>query len=280
MYVKIITMETLYIVIIFIMLLIVISIIYSHFKIDISFYDIKNNKIDKNIKIVFLSDLHNRNFIDKLVKIVNSINPDIIICGGDMSNERMDENEHFIELIEKLGDKTIYYTYGNHEEKLELEDRKEYDKLILSSKIITLNNTHKSLSHNIMLYGLDNEKETYIDFGKLGLSKKYIIDKLGVIDENKFNILIAHNPLEFKSYVESNYDLVLCGHIHGGVIKIPFLSGLFSPDITFFPKYYANKYKKDNTEMIVSRGLGYSKRIPFRVNNPAEIVVINIMKEN
>ena len=279
MYVKIITMDAIYIVIIFILLLAIISIIYSHFKIDISFYDVKNKKIDKNIKIVFLSDLHNRNFIDKLVNKVNSINPDIIIFGGDMVNEKMKDTIHFVELIGKLKDKTIYYTYGNHEENLEPEDRKDYDKIILSSKLITLNNAHKSLSHNVMLYGLDSENDTYMDFGKLGLSKKYITNKLGVIDQSKFNILIAHNPLEFDSYVESKYDLVLSGHIHGGVIRLPFKKGLLSPDVTFFPKYFHKSYIKDKTQMIVSRGLGYSKRIPFRINNPAEIVVVNIMKE-
>ena len=85
--------------------------------------------------------------------------------------------------------------------------------------------------------------------------------------------------MEFDSYVDTKADLVLSGHVHGGLIILPLIGALFSPDYTFFPKYYKDSYTKDNTKMIVSRGLGYSARIPIRINNPGEVVIINLMKE-
>ena len=91
--------------------------------------------------------------------------------------------------------------------------------------------------------------------------------------------MIAHNPLEFSSYVDSNVDLVLSGHVHGGLARIPLIGGILSPDYTFFPKYDSGMYIKKRTRMIVSRGIGYSKRIPFRIFNPGEIVIISLMKD-
>jgi predicted MPP superfamily phosphohydrolase len=180
-------------------------------------------------------------------------------------------------LLEKY---KCYYTFGNHEERLDEVCKKSFINLVSNNtKIKLLNNSSESLTENIVLYGLDNDIETYTFFGKKALDKEYITSKLGNIDEKKYNILLAHNPLEFASYVHYKANLVLSGHIHGGIVRIPFLKGVLSPDITFFPKYDSGEYNKGNTKMIVSRGLGFSKRIPFRVFNPAEIVVINLKKD-
>ena len=270
-------MEIVYIILIIVVLLVFISIIYSHFKIDISFYNIKNKKIDKSIKMIFLSDLHNRDITDKLIKIINDEKPDIVIYGGDMINEDLKEINNFINLVNKNNIKS-YYVYGNHEESLSNESINSYTNII-KDKTILLNNIYNNISNNIVLYGLDSDIDCYLNFHKLGLNKEYINNKLGNIDLNKFNILVAHNPLEFDSYVKSGYDLVLSGHVHGGLFMVPIFGALLSPDYTFFPKYNSGKYQKDSTTMIVSRGLGYSKRLHFRINNPAEVVVININKE-
>ena len=265
-------------IIIIIFIVVIISMIVSHYKLDITKFDIKNNKIDKNIKIMFLSDLHNRNITQKLTRIINDEKPDLIIMGGDMINERLKYTHNFIDLYKSLEKEKIYYTYGNHEDELYYEDKEKYNKIINKSNMIILNDKNEKLSNNIVLYGLKSQKEDYLNFGKLCLSKKIIESKLGKFDKDKFNILIAHNPLEFDSYVKSSADLVLSGHIHGGLVRLPFLGGLLSPDYTFFPKYYSGIYTKNNTSMIVSRGLGFSRRIPFRVFNNGEVVIVNLIK--
>ncbi len=262
-----------------IILSILISMIMSHFKLDITRFNIKNKKIDKNIKIIFLSDLHNRNLANKLKNIINDENPDIIIMGGDMINESLNQSNNFIKLYKLLENNKIYYTFGNHEDKLYYDELEKYTKIISKSNINILNNKSEKLSKNIILYGLKSEDEQYLHFGKLFLNKKYIESKIGKFDKNKFNILIAHNPLEFDSYVDTQADLVLSGHVHGGLIRLPLIGALLSPDYTFFPKYSSGIYKKNNTEMIVSRGLGFSRRLPFRVFNNAEVVIINLIKE-
>ncbi len=272
-------MIILYIILILILLPMFISCIISHYKLDISEYNIKNSKIDKNLKIIFLSDLHNRNLTKKLDEIINNEKPDIIIMGGDMINESLKYSNNFINLYKTLDKENIYYTFGNHEDRLYYDEMDKYIKKIKNSNIKLLNNKKDKLSKNINIYGLKSEDEQYLPFGKLFLTKEYIESKLEKFDKNKFNILIAHNPLEFKSYTDTEADLVLSGHVHGGLIRLPFLGALLSPDYTFFPKYSEGMYEKDNTMMIVSRGLGFSKRLPFRIFNNGEVVIINLSKE-
>ena len=272
-------MESLYIIIIILFLILILSIIISHIKIDITNYEIKSKKIDKDIKIIFLSDLHNRNILAKLVNIVNNEKPDIIIFGGDMINDEDNKKNYFFDLYNSLKKYTIYYTFGNHEERMCEENKNVFINSVNKTKIILLNNNRKDLTNNIEILGLDSEIEKYLKFGKKGLDVNYIYEKLGKIDNKKYNLLIAHNPLEFDSYKKYKADLVLSGHIHGGLVRIPFIKGILSPDVSFFPKYDSGEYNSNGVKMIVSRGLGYSKRIPFRVFNPAEVVIINLKKE-
>ena len=265
--------------VILIIVLFLISITICYIKIDISKYNIYSNKIDKDIRIMFLSDLHNRNIYKRLSKIINKTKPDIIICGGDMINESINKIHNFMKITPLFKNYKAYYTFGNHEEvinKNNIKEYKEYIKYINKTNIILVNNNNIDISNNIKLYGLDLILDHYGRFGKLCLNKDIITEYIGKLNTNKFNILVAHNPLEFDSYVDYKADLVLCGHIHAGVIRIPFLGALLSPDYTFFPKYYEGKYKKDNTTMIVSRGLGFSTKIPFRINNNPEVVIINL----
>ena len=142
-----------------------------------------------------------------------------------------------------------------------------------------MNNKTIKLSNNINLIGFNSDLDTYKKFHKLGLNKKIILDNINKIDLKKYNIMIAHNPLEFDSYVESKVDLVLSGHVHGGLARLPIIGGLLSPDYTFFPKYDFGMYIKDRTRMIVSRGIGYCKYIPFRIFNPGEVVIIDLIKD-
>ena len=116
---------------------------------------------------------------------------------------------------------------------------------------------------------------------------KLFIIKLFVdffVDENFWNKLYnydtQYNPLSprpelFRTYVENNIDLVLTGHAHGGQIRIPFIGGVVAPNQGLFPKYTSGLFTENNTNMIISRGIGNSI-IPFRINNRPELVVITL----
>ncbi|MDI9509764.1 MAG: hypothetical protein QM217_08140, partial [Bacillota bacterium] len=79
----------------------------------------------------------------------------------------------------------------------------------------------------------------------------------------------------FKSYISWGADLVLSGHIHGGLIRIPFIGGLISPQIKLFPKYDGGLYVENDQYMVVSRGLGSHSFMP-RILNPPEIILVSL----
>ena len=94
-------------------------------------------------------------------------------------------------------------------------------------------------------------------------------------DDNEFTILLSHRPELFDTYVKNNIDLVLSGHAHGGQLRLPFIGGLVAPHQGMFPEYDAGLYTEENTNMIVSRGVGNSI-FPFRINNRPEVILIEL----
>ena len=257
-------------------------IIDSYINIDVSHYQIKSTKISNkynNYKIMLLTDLHNRDITKKLVKIVNDENPDIIVMSGDMINEKVEGFDNFFKLCEKLKDKTIYYVFGNNEENMSDEKQNEFiNEIKEKTNVILLNNDKLELEDNFNIYGFSHQVKYYLASTKEKIDIKYIEERIGKIDTNKFNLLISHDPLLYDLYSEYGFDVVLSGHLHGGIINIPFIGGLLSPDFTFFPKYYKGVNKIEDTSLVISRGLGYGYMIPIRMFNRAEVVIINLMK--
>lgn len=277
------TLKVILITIITLIFLGVVIILDSYINIDVSYYDIKSDKItDKynNYKIMLLTDLHNRNITEKLTQIASEEKPNIIVMSGDMINEKEENGyENFISLCNELKDYTKYYVFGNHEENMTNERQNNYIKeLEEKTNIILLNNKSLELDENFNIYGFSPEVKYYMASTKEKIDKDYIENRIGKIDKSKFNLLISHDPLLYDLYDSIGYDMVLSGHIHGGIINIPFIGGLLSPDFTFFPKYYKGVNKFDNTNVIISRGLGFGYMIPIRVFNRGEVVIIKLMK--
>lgn len=254
----------------------------SYINIDVSHYEIKSDKLNQkynNYKIMLLTDLHNRDITEKLVKIVNEENPNIIVMSGDMINEKVDGFDNFFNLCEELKDKTVYYVFGNHEENMSDEKQNEFiEKIKEKTNVILLNNDKVELDDSFTIYGFSHQVKYYLASTKEKIDLNYIEERIGKIDINKFNLLISHDPLLYNLYSEYGFDMVLSGHLHGGIINIPFVGGLLSPDFTFFPKYYKGVNKIGNTNLVISRGLGYGYMIPIRVFNRGEVVIINLMK--
>ena len=95
---------------------------------------------------------------------------------------------------------------------------------------------------------------------------------------DEYCILLSHMPETFEAYVSEEVDLVLSGHAHGGQFRVPFIGGIIAPNQGLFPEFDAGKYIKNNTIMIVSRGIGNSI-IPIRFNNRPEIVIVELISE-
>ena len=116
--------------------------------------------------------------------------------------------------------------------------------------------------------------EFYGRFRQPDMSDEYISELLGDNNKECYNVLIAHNPMYFDYYERWGADLVISGHIHGGIMRLPYLGGVISPQIRLFPKYSGGLYTINKAKMILSRGLG-THTIRFRFFNPPELVVVN-----
>ena len=94
-----------------------------------------------------------------------------------------------------------------------------------------------------------------------------------------FPILLAHNPEYFPQYAAWGARLVLSGHIHGGIARLPFLGGVISPSLRLFPVYDAGLFQEGKCRMVLTRGLGLH-HIKLRFFNRPELSVIDMKREN
>ena len=91
-------------------------------------------------------------------------------------------------------------------------------------------------------------------------------------------MLFRSNPMYFETYATVGFNLTISGHVHGGSLRLPYLGGVFSPEKVLFPKYDAGNFQIEDSELIVSRGLGNGQG-NFRFLNQPEIVLITL-KQN
>lgn len=105
------------------------------------------------------------------------------------------------------------------------------------------------------------------------MEKKELDELLGRPSKEKFEILLAHTPKYAETYVKWGGDLIFSGHYHGGMMRLPFLGGVISPDFRLFPKYSKGQFTFGEQHLIVGAGLG-EHTIPLRIWNPRELVMV------
>ena len=237
---------------------------------------------------IFLSDYHEAaegKLNDRIIKMVKEKHPEFILIGGDMING-LHSNENVlpsVDLIERLSEITnIYMASGNHEMKLrdglydsDLLWEKYYSSI--SEKVCYLTNEKAEISTlPVSIFGLDLEYKYYRRMTNTKLDPGHITQLIDYPDEDRLNILLAHNPEYFDSYSKWAPDIILSGHYHGGIIRIPFIGGVVSPKLKPFPKYTYGCFKNDKSTMYVTNGIGQHS-LKIRINNIPEVVCVNFI---
>lgn len=266
-------------------------------KLEIVNYIIENKKIPQEFNdyvIVQISDLHNKSFGKNNINLINKIDqisPKVVLITGDIIDG---ENKNFqvsLDLLKYLSAKyKVYHITGNHEQKALVKRYKklykEYFKKLHGLSAIHLDNEKvqiKKGNSHINIYGLTIPFESYkylFDKDKsTDLEENFLQNNLPFINKNEYNILLAHTPFYFDDYEKWGADLILAGHVHGGIIRLPIVGGLLSPNRKFFPKYDLGKYDKNDSTMIVTKGLGGSK-VLVRINCKPEVVKITLKSKN
>lgn len=250
-------------------------------------YDMESEKLSKEYSFVLLSDLHNKSYgkdNEKLLTEIEKLAPDAVLVAGDMMTAQKGEKfRTALCLMEHLAAKyPVYYGMGNHEYRAGLYPEQygsiyeEYMGGLRACSIEPLINETVTLpSANISICGLQMDRCFYQRFRKYPMKETYLPELLGQPQKDKFQILIAHNPDYFAEYAKWGADLVVSGHVHGGLMCLPYLGGVVSPKLTLFPKYDGGRFKEGNTEMILSRGLG-THTLPIRIFNPGELIQIRL----
>lgn len=272
-----------FIILISIVTLLVIWIAWADKALELNTYTITSETLPNafhGYRIAHVSDLHNTEIGDEnetLLTMLESANPDIIAITGDLVDSRNTDIEIALQFAEEaVKIAPCYYVTGNHEERVsEYDDLKdgltELGVIVLEDEKIYLERSEESIA----LLGVNDPNfQTDYLFGDSVTVMEHTLQNL-MDGEDSYTILLSHRPELFEVYAASNIAVVLSGHAHGGQFQLPFIGGLFAPNQGLFPKYDTGLYTDDNTNMIVSRGIGNSA-FPFRINNRPEIILIEL----
>lgn len=234
--------------------------------------------------IALISDLHDEEFPFKnnelVVKMIEENIPDVIMLAGDMHHAKID-NTRYIGFLEKLTEiAPVFFAEGNHDcesQTKKYKGFKEYKQALKALEILNLR------GDGARLFAKDSEN--YINISGASWDDKGKV--LPNYEKGAFNIFLMHDPASFD-YVPVKPELMLSGHIHGGIVRLPNGQGIFAPGSgakfieRFTPKYFLPKYTYGvygkNKKLVVTSGLGKSV-VPFRFISP-EVVIITLKHED
>lgn len=288
-------------------------------------YEIVSPKIRAAHTLCVLSDLHEKDYGEgnrPLAEAILAIQPDAVLSAGDLitshHNPEKFNDTAVLSLLKALTEKIpVYAGCGNHERKLRELDApydtlgKDYEERLSGAGVRVLHDAVcGALFEDADLAALDLDISYYTRGAQKKLTADDVRTHLGKPDPSRFTILIAHEPGRFPAYADWGADLVLSGHVHGGVARL-FGRGVISPAMTLFPFYdggafarfpadgptsvsYGNTNVRSNRDgvvrhpdgrvlylkdgmcaMVESRGLG-THSIHVRFMNPGELAVIRL----
>lgn len=248
-------------------------------------YQISHEKIPSEFdgfRIAQIADLHNAQFGEEnanLISLLTESKPDIIVFTGDQLDARKTDTDVLLNLVHQTVQiAPCYLVTGNHEGSI--PGMKQFQTLLEAAGVVVLEDEVTQISHNgavIDLIGL-NDATTSRQYYTHGVKETLELALQGLDwDKERYSILLAHRPEYFYVYERNGIDLALCGHVHGGQIRIKG-RGLIGPGKELFPQYDAGVYTLDDAAMVLSRGLGNSI-FPWRINNPPELVIVELTAE-
>ena len=251
-------------------------------------FTICSEKLQGEKNVVFLSDLHDNTFgreNERLLGSIAQIKPDFILIGGDMMvcrKEKLDLTVTVKLVTELVKSYPVFYANGNHEERMKRK-RAEYGdsydvflKELEKAGVTYLSNQSVTVGEDLRITGY-NVKTPYYHhrFTVPKMRKEEIEESVGKADGKRYQILLIHSPLFFDCCRSWGADLALCGHFHGGTIRLPFLGGVMTPQYQFFLPWCAGRFDREGKTMIVSRGLG-THSINIRLNNRPQLIHIRL----
>lgn len=241
-------------------------------------------------RIIQISDIHagslyNKKAVARGIKMINDLDPDLILFTGDLVNDEAFELTPFQDLFATLTARHgVYSILGNHDygdyvtwpnaemKKANLEELKEKQhqmgwKLLLNEHVYLEEGTDK-----MALIGVEN-------WGK-GFGNKGDLKKAVEGCDASTKILMSHDPTHWDEVVTPLFpdiDLTLSGHTHGAQMGIEWGRIKWSP-IKLRYKKWAGLYHKNGQQLYINRGFGFLG-YPGRLGIWPEITEINLRKK-
>ncbi len=237
-------------------------------------YSLGNGRLPEGfegMRVVQLSDVHAAVFgrdNERLYNAVRAARPDIIAVTGDLVDdpEQLDYAREFFDAVTAIA--PTYYVSGNHE--WACGCARDVFKIAEAAGATVLRNRYVTLERGgdrIVLAGVDDPN---------GLrDQKSPAEVVADIREDypsDYVLMLAHRDTELDMWADLGVDAVLCGHAHGGLVRLPFTDGLVAPGQGLFPTYTSGIYTQGGTQMLVSRGIGGTHGLPRIFNNPQVLV--------
>lgn len=234
----------------------------------------------EGLRIVHLSDLHASCFgkdQQKLLAVIDGLDPDLILITGDLIDRRRTRTDKDMRpalvLLQQLRQRRpTARVDGNHEVRSLVGRRFR----LLADRTGVQNVTDRGLvirkgDDRLVVIGIPDV--ACFDYDDSAWQQR--MHTLCAPYASSFRIALSHRPQYFDRYVGEGLPLVLCGHAHGGQVRLPLIGGLFAPEQGVLPRYTAGVHTIGDTAMVVSRGLGNSG-FPFRFGNRPEIVLLTL----
>lgn len=228
--------------------------------------------------VMVISDYHNAWFYDQIGDYMDQTNPDLVLFTGDLTelpDSRMSNLERLVERIPENSE--IMAVSGNHETESVRYDYimnklREWGIHVLEDEATDI---YRGDSH-IKVIGL---KDPGVATRKIGQSKmedmKWFVNAVLYDDPDCFSILACHRANLYPNLKDSNADLMLSGHLHGGIVRLPGIGGLIGENMEFRPDYTFGEYDEGSTKMIVSRGCD-SNFLKMRFFNGPEVLLVTL----
>lgn len=255
-------------------------------------------------RIAQISDLHvgtwgnDTSFVATLVNDVNEQHPDLIVFTGDLVNRQTSELEPFLKTLSRLhAPDGVYSVLGNHDYgdyvDWKTKENHEANNALLAAwerqmGWQLLRNEHSFIhrdNDSIVLIGVENWGEPpFHQYGDLRRAYPAPGDSLGSLNDNRFKILLSHNPEHWNREVadETNIDLTLSGHTHAMQFMLTLGNWKWSP-AKYRYEQWGGLYSRErgskggNSFLYVNIGAG-EVALPYRIGAVPEVTVITLRK--
>jgi predicted MPP superfamily phosphohydrolase len=234
-------------------------------------------------RIALIADNHGAEHGEDNARLILSVQesePDIIVLVGDLVDRyqpglpvsrQLEITRALVAQLTPIA--PVYFVTGNHEWDLGPGYLQELISILDDAGVVLLRNRFERIERggdSIILAGVEDPNGP-ADM----ITPQAFIDGIHQNEVPEFLIVLYHRNYKLDMFSRLGVDLLLSGHAHGGIVRLPFTDGLIGPRMEWFPTYTSGVYTRADTQMVVTRGLGNHLGWTRFLNNP-ELVIVEL----